>query len=303
MADEEVGRDGDRRRGRDRLLVDDAGDRDPPRHPGPLGEQNAAEDVEDAARHVAGEQRLAPGDLGLDEADPVAEEAQDQVPAQRAERVEDRQHHERRDQPEDVEAGRPPRGSPSHWPTTVRTRKPKISSAMPSWIATRTRRLRGGRLPILRADLAEPVQDWLACPPSGPCTLDAEQRVDNRADGRVRAAGQNARAAAARPVRACGSAAATTRPSPCPGAPPPPRSTPSSTASTSSAPGRRCAASATRRSPPRSPTSPRWAPSRARPTWSSASPPDLDEDDCLELLEGIGAARRARPGPRSPAAT
>ncbi len=76
---------------------------DPARHAGPLGEQHPPEHVEDAARHVAGEQRLAPGDLRPAEPDPVAEEAQDQVPAERAERVEERQDDEGRDQPDDVE--------------------------------------------------------------------------------------------------------------------------------------------------------------------------------------------------------
>ena len=103
MVDQEVGGDRDRRGGRDRLFVDDAGDRDAPRHPRPLGEQDPAEHVEDAAGDVAGEQRLAPGDLGPADADPVAEEAEDQVPAEGAERVEERQDDEGRDQPEDVE--------------------------------------------------------------------------------------------------------------------------------------------------------------------------------------------------------
>ena len=166
MADEEVAGDGDRGGGRDRLLVDDAGQRRAPRHPGPLGEQQAAEHVEDAARHVAGQQRLAPGDLGLHEADPVTEEAQDQVPAERAEDVEDRQH---------ATAGSSQRTSnwtpssrtSSHWLTTVRTRKPKISIAMPSCSAIRTLRRRGGRRPILGPDLADAVQEWLVAPPSG----------------------------------------------------------------------------------------------------------------------------------------
>ena len=34
-----------------------------------------------------------------------------------------------------------------HWSITVRTRKPKIRSAIPSWIARRIPLLRGGRVP------------------------------------------------------------------------------------------------------------------------------------------------------------
>ena len=103
MVDDEVGGDDDRRGRRDRLFVDDAGDRDPPRHPGPLGEQHPPEHVEDAAGHVARQQRLAPGDLGAPEPDRVAEEAQDQVPAEGAEHEEGGQDDHRRDQPADVE--------------------------------------------------------------------------------------------------------------------------------------------------------------------------------------------------------
>ena len=103
LVDVEVGGDRDRRGGRDRLFVGDARDRDPARDTRPLGQQHPAENVEDAARDVAGEERLAPGDLGPADPDPVAEEAEDQVPAEGAERVVDREDYERRDQPEDVE--------------------------------------------------------------------------------------------------------------------------------------------------------------------------------------------------------
>ncbi len=66
------------------------------------------------------------------------------------------------------------------------------------------------------------------------------------------------------------------------------------------------ARSAARRSPPRSPTWRRWAPSRARPTSSSACPPTSTRTSCLELLDGMIAlaaatgddARRRRPDPR-----
>ena len=101
--DQEVGGDDDRRGRLQRLFVDDAGDGQAARHPGALGEQHPAQHVEDAAGHVAGQQRLAPGDLRPARPELVAEEAQDQVPADRVERVEDRQDDEGRDQPEDVE--------------------------------------------------------------------------------------------------------------------------------------------------------------------------------------------------------
>ena len=59
------------------------------------------------------------------------------------------------------------------------------------------------------------------------------------------------------------------------------------------------ARSAARRSPPRSPTWRRWAPSRARPTSSSASRPTSTRTDCIELLDGIAAvAARDRHDPR-----
>ena len=47
-----------------------------------------------------------------------------------------------------------------HWLTTVRTRKPKTTTAMPSWSARRTRLLRGGRVPTVAPGLADPVQEW-----------------------------------------------------------------------------------------------------------------------------------------------
>ena len=103
VGDQEVGGDRDRRGRRNRLFVGDARERRASRDPRPLGEEDPAEHVEDAARDVAGEQGLPPGDLGPAHADPVAEEAEDQIPAEGAERVVDQQHDERRDQPEDVE--------------------------------------------------------------------------------------------------------------------------------------------------------------------------------------------------------
>src|SRR5680860_1244298 len=59
VADEEEGGEGDTGSGGDRLRVDDAGDRDPPRHTRPLREQHPPQHVEDAARHVAGQPLLA----------------------------------------------------------------------------------------------------------------------------------------------------------------------------------------------------------------------------------------------------
>ncbi len=103
MDDQEVGGDDDRRGRLQRLFVDDAGDGQPAGHPSPFGEQHPAQHVEDAAGHVTRQQGLSPGDLRPPDAKPVAEEAQDQVPAERVERVEDRQDDESRDQPEDVE--------------------------------------------------------------------------------------------------------------------------------------------------------------------------------------------------------
>ena len=90
--------------------------------------------------------------------------------------------------------------------------------------------------------------------------------------------------------RGCASAAATTPRSPCPAAPPRPRSTRWSTGVHFRRERRRPGArSAARRSPPRSPTWRRWAPSRARPTSSSASRPTSTRTSCLELLDGIAA--------------
>ena len=160
---------------------------------------------------------------------------------------------------------------------------------MPSWIASRTRLLRGRLGAEPRPGLADPVQEWLAAlhvrrtlvaGRTGAGIVGAMGEFELLA----RAAGAAARGRA----RGCGSAAATTPRSPCPAAPPRPRSTRWSRASTSAAsepslaPDRR-----TRRSPPRSPTWRRWAPSRARPTSSSASPPTSTRTSCLELLDGM----------------
>ena len=103
MPDDEVGGDDDRRGGGDRLFVDDRGERDAPRHPRPLGEQHAPQHVEDAARHITRQERLAPGDLRPSEADPIAEAAQDQVPAEGGEGEVEDEEHQSRQQPEDVE--------------------------------------------------------------------------------------------------------------------------------------------------------------------------------------------------------
>src|SRR5262249_48727972 len=99
VVDEEVGGDRDRRGGRYRLFGGDACQRYPARDAGALGEQQAPEHVEDASGDVAGKERLAPYDLGPPRPDPVAEEAQDQVPAERAQRVVDQQDDDRRGQP------------------------------------------------------------------------------------------------------------------------------------------------------------------------------------------------------------
>jgi hypothetical protein len=54
VADHEVAGDGDSRRHGDRLLIDDARESDAPRHAGALGENEPAEQIENAARHIAG---------------------------------------------------------------------------------------------------------------------------------------------------------------------------------------------------------------------------------------------------------
>ncbi len=98
-------------------------------------------------------------------------------------------------------------------------------------------------------------------------------------------------------------AAATTPRSPCPAAPPPPRSTPWSTGSTSAASASSLAqighkALATALSD--------LAAMGAEPGEAYVVlgvPADLDEDGCLELLDGIAALADGDRDERSPAAT
>jgi hypothetical protein len=103
VGNEEISGEDDCRGRGDRLFVGDARHRHPARHTDPLGEQHPAEHVEDATGHVAGEDRLPPGDLRLAGAHPVSEAAQEQVPGERAEREVEQQDDDRRDQPEHVE--------------------------------------------------------------------------------------------------------------------------------------------------------------------------------------------------------
>ena len=166
---------------------------------------------------------------------------------------------------------------------------------MPSWIARRTRLLRGGRVPNSRPGLADPVQKWLAALHVRRTLVTTRAEPWPGTDGSAWASSSCWRGCGSGcppPGRGSASAAATTPRSPCPAAPPRPRSTRSSRASTSAASRRRLGqighkALATALSD--------LAAMGAEPGEAYVVlgvPPDLDEDGCLELLDGIARARR-----------
>ena len=293
MVDEEVGREDDPRRGRDRLFVGDAGDRDPARHPRSLGEQNPAEDVEDAAGDVAREHRLPPGDLRPSGADPVAEEAQDQVPAERAQHEEDGQDGEGRDQPDDVEVDallldlRPLVDDREDEEAEDQQRDPELN-------ASRSRLFPGGRVPN-RAP-ASPMRcrsGWLALHEQR--TLVAGVRTAVRAPMATMGMGEfellarlRERLPPAGPRVQLGSGddAAVTVPG-------------GATATSVDAlvdgvhfrrdRGEPAADRRARPWPRRSPTWPRWAPRRVRPTSCSASPPTSTRTAASSCSTGCAA--------------
>ena len=301
MLDDEVGGDDDRRGGRDRLFVDDRGERDAPRHPGPLRQQHPPEHVEDAARHVARQERLAPGDLRPPEADPVAEAAQDQVPAEGGEDEVEDEDDQRRDQPEDVEMHafaldlRPLVDDGEDEEAEDENREADLQSK-PHPLAA------GGLVPKLAP--ASPSRWRSGCRRSTPFDIsDASGIVSRWASSscwRCFASGCRRRGPR------CASAAATTRPSRCPAGRSRPRSTRWSRASTSAARPPRCARSAARRSPPRSRTWRRWARTPGEAYVWLGAPEEMDEAELLEVGEGLAEVaardrdddRRRRPHPR-----
>ena len=297
MLDDEVGGDDDRRGGRDRLFVDDAGDRDPARDPRFFGEQDPAQHVEDAAGDVARQQRLPPGDLGAAEPEPVAEEAQGEVPAIGAEDEEERQDHDRRDQPADVEMD-----------TLVLDLRPLVDDredeepedqqgetdleGEPDFAAAR------GLPPELRSSLAYSVKEWLAALHVRSHLSVWNSRVMGEFEllAKLR---ERLPQAGPRVKLGSGDDAAVTVPG-------------GATATSVDAivdgvhfrrrGGRARRRSVARRSPPPSPTWRRWGRSRARPTSSSERRRILARRTSSPCSTACSASP-PRPGPPSPAAT
>ena len=133
----------------------------PPRDAQPLGEKHPAEHVENAAGHVAGEQRLPPGHLRLADPDLVAEGAQGQVPAEGAEHIEDGQREEGGDQPEHVEMDalgldlRPLADHRQHQEAEDEQRDSELDRELHPLAARRPGAESGARV-------AYPVQEWSA---------------------------------------------------------------------------------------------------------------------------------------------
>ena len=202
-----------------------------------------------------------------------------------------------------------------HWLMTVRTRKPKMTTARPICRASRTRRLRGGLVPNrapaspircrsgwLRSTCISTLMTHRASTGCGPPQRARRSRFGIVSRWASSSCWRSCASACPRPVRGSCWAAATTPRSPCPAAPPRPRSTRSSTASTSAATrpsssqiGHKALATAL------SDLAAMGA-EAARPTWSSAPRPSSARPSCWSCSTGCS---RSPPGPgrRSPAAT